>query len=315
MAPERIYMGKSVYQQITDHIHDGVLDGDFSLSEETAGGAPFLFAPGALDGMSMYHMSHGGLDSDGAKQMAAALKAAAKGDAQEADTLFYEWTKEHRAVNYVDDLQKYAIDHAKKLDPGNVHRAALAMILHSEHIECVKIGLELLELFSEPAEDVKEIVRRLGLYDEFTLFSVWNMQEWKNGNQEVFLLARKTYGWGRIHAVERLEPETEEIRRWLLTEGTVNSVTNAYSSLTCWRKSGAESVLFGKPAPIEFKGIMTLIAGLLDEGPVPGISQLENAETVLLRFLELASEYPLTADDYDTVRSAREWVDNEESEE
>ena len=305
-------MEKSIYQQIADHISDGVLDDAFSLPDEVVGLSPLRFAPGAFDGLCVYHMGRGALDADAAKQMAVALKATAKGNYSEADTLFHEWTKDHRTVSYIDDLQNYVLDHAEKLDPGKVHSVAMSLVLHSDHIECVKVGLALLELFGEPEEGIKEIIRRLGLYDEFTIFSVWNMQKWENGNSEIFSLAQKTHSWGRIHAVERLEPETDEIRRWLLTEGTVNDVVNAYSSLTCWQKSGAEEVLFGNPTQEEFKGIVTLIEGLLDEGPVPGISQLENAEDILLKFLELMPGYSPGIDEYETVLSVREWAEDED---
>lgn len=302
-------MEKSIYQQIADHVSDGVLDAGFSLPEE-AGNSPLRFAPGAFDGLCVYHMGHSELDADAAKQMAAALGTAAKGDCSGADTLFHEWTKEHRTVSYIDDLQNYVLDHAKELDPENVYRAALSMVLDSEHIECVKVGLALLELFGEPEEDLKEIIRCLGLYDEFTIFSVWNMLKWENGNQEIFSLAQKTHSWGRIHAVERLEPETDEIRHWLLTEGTVNDVVNAYSSLTCWQKAGAEKILFGHPTREEFAGIITLIEGLLDEGPVPGISNFENAESILLKVLELMPEYSPDINEYETILSVREWAED-----
>ena len=307
-------MEKSIYQQIIDYISDGVLDNSFSLPDEAAGQSQVRFVPGAFDGICMYHMGHRDLDTDGAKQMAVALKTAANGDFPETDNLFAEWTKEHRAISYIDDIQKYVIDHAKRLDPGNVHHTALSMVLRSNHIECVKIGLELLELFGEPGEDLKEVIRCLGLYDEFTIFSVWNMQKWEAGNQEIFALAQKTHNWGRIHAVERLEPETDEIRHWLLTEGTINGVTNAYSSLLCWEKSGAEAVLFGHPTADEFNGLITLIEGLMDEGPVPGISRLENAENIILRLLELAPEYPLDQEDQDKILAIRERMDHKDDE-
>ena len=305
-------MAKSIYQQITGHISDGVLDSGFSLPDEKTDGSSLRFAPGAFDGMCIYHMGRGELDADAAKQMAVALKTAADGDYSKADTLFYEWTKEHRTVRYFDDLQKYVLDHAQRLDPGNVHRVALSMVLHSGYVECVKAGLVLLDLFGEPEEDIKEIIRRLGLYDEFTVFSVWNMRKWKNGNPEIFSLAQKTHGWGHIHAVERLKPETDEIRHWLLTEGTVNDIANEYLSLTCWQKSGAEEVLFGHPTTDEYKGIITLIEGLLNEGPVPGISELENTESILLRFLELVPEYSPGIDEYETILSILEWEEDED---
>ena len=301
-------MAESIYQQIADNISGGVLDRNFSPVEEGDDQTSTMFAPGAMDGICMYHMRPEALDEEGRAQMAAALKAAAERSCQTADALFYEWAKEHRVISHIDDLQKYVIDHAGELDPGNVHYTALSLILYSCHIECVKTGLSLLELFREPAEDLKEIIRLLGLSDEFTVFSLWNMHNWEKGNEEIFSLAKKVHGWGRIHAVEQLEPETEEIRHWLLTEGTVNDVVHAYSSLTCWIKSGAQEVLFGHPAEEEWEGLNTLIKGLLDEGPVPGISQLDNAKTVLLRFLELAPGYPVTAGIKDTVQSIREWA-------
>ena len=233
-------MEKSIYSQICDHITDGILSDSFSLPDEVAGASPLRFAPGAFDGMCMYHMRIDGLDADSTKEMAVALKAAAGGIFREADELFHEWAKEHRAIRFIDDLQKYIMDHASKLDPGRMHHSAVSLILHSPYIESVKIGLEILELFNEPDEKTKEIIRRVGLYDEFTVFAVWNMLKWTNGNAEIFALAKKTHSWGRIHAVERLEPETEEIRRWLLTEGIVNDVMSAYSALPCWQKSPAE---------------------------------------------------------------------------
>lgn len=305
-------MEKSIYQQICDHITDGILDESFSLQDEDTDGAPFKWAPGAMDGVAMYHMQHSGLDASQAKGMAKALKSAASGNYPEAEALFNVWTKENRAISVIDELQKYVIDHSARLDAGNVFQTALSMMLHSTHIECVKIGMELMELFLVNDEKVREVIRRLGLYDEFTIFAVWNMQKWEDGNSEILKLAKKVHSWGRIHAVERLEPETDEIRHWLLTEGTVNGVVNAYSSLTCWQKANAEEILFGQLTEEEFKGITTLIDGLLDERPVPGISELEDAENMLLRFLEIAPHYNLTGQDYDVILSVQHWADDED---
>ena len=305
-------MEKSIYQYICDHMTDGALDVNFSLPDDDSDDSSFKWAPGALDGLSMYHMRHSGLDASQTKGMAKALKSAASGNYPETEALFYEWTKDNRAIGVIDELQKYVIDHSARLDANNVFHTALSLMLHSSHIECVKIGMELMELFQVRDEKIREIIRRLGLYDEFTIFSVWNMQEWDDGNTEIFELAKKVHSWGRIHAVERLEPETDEIRHWLLTKGTKNFVVNAYSALTCWQKADAETILSGKPTAEEFEGIITLIDGLLDEGPVPGISQLEDAEKTLLRFLSIAPKYTLTAHDYDVILSVQHWADDDE---
>lgn len=305
-------MKESIYQLICDNITDGILNEGFSLPDEDSDDSSVIWAPGAMDGVTMYHVMRSELDTSQIKELEKTLRSAADGNYSEADALFYEWTKNNRAISVIDDLQKYVIDHSTELDAENVFRTAISLMLDSTHIECVKIGMELMELFKVNDEDIREVIRNLGLYDEFTVFSVWNMQKWENGNDEIFALAKKVHSWGRIHAVECLAPETEEIRHWLLTEGTVNDVMNAYSALTCWQKSGAEEILFGQPTPEEYKGIITLIDGLLDEGPVPGISTLDDAEAVLLRFLEIAPQYDLSAQDYEVILAVLRWADNED---
>lgn len=305
-------MNKSIYEKICENIENGVLRDDFYLPNDDADRSPVYFAPGAFDGVCMYHMGFSPLDAEAYRRMAQAIRTAAAGDVPEADKKFHAWTKDHQTVSYIDDLQHYVVEHAAKLDAGRLHHAALSMLLKSSYIECVKVGLALLEMFGEPDDKLKEMIRRIGLYDEFTIFSVWNMRGWENGNEEIFALARKTHGWGRIHAAECLEPETEEIRYWLLTEGVKNNVMYAYSALPCWQKSDAERILFRKPTQEEYEAIAILIESLLDEGPVSGISELDHAEKILLRFLALSPEYNLTADDYNVIFSVKEWADDEE---
>ena len=306
-------MKTPIYELICDNITDGVLRVDFSLPDESPDGSAVKWAPGAMDGVTMYHMGRSPLDDTQRTKMEKAVRTAAAGNDTEAEALFFEWTLQNRAIRVIDELQKYVMDHSAELEAGKVYGTALSMMRGSSHIECVKIGLSLMELLNVRDEKVKEIIRTLGLYDEFTVFSVWNMHTWENGNDEIFALAGKVHGWGRIHAVECLQPETEEIRHWLLTEGAVNDVMSAYSALTCWLKSGAEEILYGRPTPEEYKGIVTLIEGLLDEGPVTGISELENAPEILLRFLELAPEYDLSVRDYDVILSVCQRAEDENS--
>ncbi len=304
-------MSKSIYKTICDNISDGIIPPDFSLPEEDPD-TPVHWAPGAMDGVCMFHTRHEPLDPAGRRQMIKALKSASDGNYPETEALFAELTREHRAVSIVDEMLDYITDHEAELNAGNIYDFAFSMLVHSTHIECVKIALELQEIFTIIDEDVREIIRRLGLYEEFTLFAIWNMMAWINGNEEIFTLAKKVHGWGRIHAVEFLKPENKEIKHWLLTEGTINEVENAYSALTCWQKSDAESVLFGKPTAAEYKGISGLILALLDEGPVPGISEIENAEQILLRFLEITPEFAPGIQEYEVISAIYDWADNED---
>lgn len=159
------------------------------------------------------------------------------------------------------------------------------------------------------ASEITDEIRTLGLCDEFTLFVVFIILRWENGNSEVFELAKKVHGWGRIHAVERLEPETDEIKKWFLREGCKNCVMPAYSALTCWNKSGAAELLrSGEPlSNKDFKGLCGLFDALLDEGPCAGISEVENADEMLELFLNKASGRELDIDDYEVVRNIRDY--------
>ena len=114
------------------------------------------------------------------------------------------------------------------------------------------------------------------------------MEKWKNGNDELFRLAKNVRGWGRIHAVQFLRPETQEIRDWLLYEGSDNRVLPQYSSDICLQKSEAESRLDSALSAEEFEAVGELIRASLESGPCPGIT---NASALLPKFLEKGKEF------------------------
>ena len=307
-------MSKSIYQLICDNLKDGMLPEGFSIPEPDSPDE-FTWSPGSKDGVTLFYgMGNAGLNSAAARTMARALKAAAGKRYEEADSIFASLCTEYRAVSIIDKLQKYVVDHNRHLDPCNVYQMARLLILSSANIECVKIGLALMELFGEPSEDDKTMIRRIGLYDEFTLFAVWNMQKWETGNEDIFYLAKHTYSWGRIHAIRHLEPETEDIRRWIFTEGTMNGVINAYSALTCWQKSDAEAILFGSMTAEEYDAMVILIAALLDEDPAPGLSTLEDPCRILRQFLQQSGNFHLSWKDYDVIWTISRWLEDYDNE-
>ena len=199
-------MEKSIYQLICDNYVDGALSESFTLPAGDSGAAALCFAPGAGDGITIYHSARSSLNSLQIKLMAQALESASEGDYEEADELFYRLTGEKRAISLIDELQRYVDSHTDELDMEELFYASHYLITESTHTECVKIGLSIMELYGISDEGVREVIRRLGSYDEFTIFAIWNIRKWETGNQEIFELAKKVHSWGRIHAVERLEP-------------------------------------------------------------------------------------------------------------
>ncbi len=301
----------SIYEYIKMHVVNNELPGDFSLPTEPVEGK-LRFADGALDGMTMYHMMGTELDEKEQEKMHEIIRLISDGEKVRADEALGEFAKKHRALTVIDDFENAIRENRQNLSAANLYRYAVRLITGSEDRECVKYGLEILELFSLKDEEVKDIVRTLGLSDEFTLFAIYIMLQWDNANEEIFSLAQKVRGWGRIHAVEKLQPETEEIRRWLLNEGINNQVLPDYSALTCYEKAGVATLLKNEISQEEFQSIGRILKAMLVEGPVPGISAVENREEVLEEYLQWVDKYELTDSDYETISQINDYCNSKE---
>lgn len=303
-------MSSSIYKTIYSAIENGCLPDGFSLRQEQDGG--IQWAPGAMDGVYIYHMAHETLPQGALDLLDDAFDEGSAGDYVKAEQLFHEWTEDHRTISAIRALQGRLYNRRDELDGQNVFLTALYLIMESEHIECVKAGLTILEAFGDADEDVQDIIFQLGLYDEFTLYALRNMSNWEDGNREMFELAKLVHGWGRIHAVNMIKPETEQIREWLLTEGIHNDVMPAYSALACWNKGNAEQALSAPMHDDIYHGILEIAGALLEEGPVSGISSLKDPEGSLRTILDHAGEHPLTAEDYEVILSIRDWANGQD---
>lgn len=273
------------------------------------------FADGAIDGIYIYHTQHQPISDDAKKTMVSAMKAVGKGDREEAKMLFDELGQKARAISVIDDLQQYILGHKESVTADSVVKFALYTLYNTQNRESLKFALSMLELVHLEDESLKDTLRMIGLSDEFTIFVIFIMQQWENANEEIFRLAQRTKGWGRIHAIERLIPETPEIRDWLLREGIHNDVLPSYSALNCWEGSEAENLLFTpKIACEDFAAISELMAALLEEGPCPGISELEKGDEVIKAFLRKAKEMPPECIDgavLDSIKERYTGVDGE----
>lgn len=299
---------QSLYDIIKSALKDSALPDSFSLPRDPSVKVPF--ADGAYDGIALYHMGASKMSDEAKELMIKAVQTASNGDIEAAEHLFAELGKTERAIRLIDEFQDYIIANRDSIPAGELYKFAMYAVTRSCDTECVKFGLSILELLNiRDNEEIKAIVTVLGLSEEFTLFSVFVMLGWSDGNEKIAYLARMTHGWGRIHAIERLKPDTEEIRRWLLHEGVHNTVQPAYSALTCWNKSGAAEILRSscKLSDEDFKALRDLIDALLDEGPCAGISAVENSEETLELFLNKASGRELNADDYAVIRNIRNY--------
>ena len=293
----------SIYEIIKNSLIDGKLPEDFSLpklhSEDE-----MVFVDGGLDGIYTYHMHLPEMSKEDYSKMVKAITLASDRDFNSATELFEEISRNNRAISIHDTMQKYILDNSVDIQAGNMYEFSIGLLELSNNMECIKYALTILELLNTNNEELKNTIRTLALSDEFTLFCVLVMNTWPKGNDDIFEVCKKVYGWGRIQAVRYLRPlmpRDEEIRMWMLKEGINNYVSPSYSALTIWREGNIGSILFVEPTQEEFKYIGRILDAMLDEDAVPGISTLDKRKEILLKYLEKAKKFSLNIGDYETI--------------
>ncbi len=301
---------KSILEDIMDHIVDGALPEDYSLPEDASD--TMHWVDGAKDGVSMYHTMPKKITMEISSLIDLAVHDASDDRYEECYDFLSKLTREDRTVNIVDEFINFIYQNQNELDPEGLYRTATRILYTSPDPEIIKYALAILELLPTTDED-RMAIRTLGLSDEFTLYTLFNMRYWENGNSDIFDLARKVHGWGRIHAVESLEPETREISNWLLHEGIRNNILPEYSALTVWNKSKATSRLFGRINREDYTAIRDILKALLEEGPVAGISGLESAPIALVQFVRKSYAFPLNEADLAVIEKIRAYAEKNEN--
>lgn len=147
---------------------------------------------------------------------------------------FYRIVKENEGViGIIDQFLQSVID--SKL-PTNPHLFNFAQDLatKTDNRNAVKYGIAILGLCNN--RSVLDNIKTLGLHDEFTVYStVAIMHLSVNVEQDLWELAQKVNGWGRIQLVDRLArlELNDLIKDWLIFEGYKNNIMYEYLAYTC----------------------------------------------------------------------------------
>lgn len=262
-------------------------------------------------------MAHGDSDPENEeyRNLVKILKSASEGNIERAIENAEEFSISGCVLPHIDDLLNYIVSHETELQPRNVMLLGYRLIVEGRKKEAVKLGLAILELFdTNQSEDLKEPIRTLALCDEFSFYAGFHMRSWEGANEELFAAIKKVHGWGRIHLIRMLEAETEEMKLWLLKNGVHNEVTPAYSGLDCYEKTDFISHLKRPMDHDLYSGMSDIIAALFDEGPVAGISAINEREELLQLFIDVTSiRKDLQAADYGTILDLINYLEDEES--
>ena len=289
----------SIYEYIKAHTQDGRLPEDFSI--------PWLqgfWAPGARDGVSLYHMTPLQPDPDRQQKIMQVLMMMSEDEnlvhVSAIFAILEELDERYGIVKLFDETILLIAQNRGALNVMNILGFGDWLLCNGTSLLATKMGLTILSAYTVPF--VEEVMMECGVYDEFTYYAARVLPRdcWEQGNDELFRLAQNVHGWGRIYAVEYLQPETQEIRDWLLYEGSNNDIDPQYSANVCLQKAGAVSRLDSSPSTKEFEAIGKLIQIALGQGPRPGITE----EALLPKFLQKGTEYPIDPELIQLITSA-----------
>ena len=296
----------SIYELIKNSIQtNGELPEDFKLPPKDPNGVPW--ADGALDGVFMYHTVGKEEDIEALKKIVFQIS---EGKFEEAQTNLDKL--DFSMISRANSLLDWIIQEQKQINLNNLYEFASLQLTTTKNIEVVKFCLSVLTILNvETDKDTIEKVKVLALSDEFTLYCLIIFVKLEDSNEEIFEIAKKVKGWGRIHSIAFLEATNDEIKEWILEEGCHNDVLPAYTAYTCAKKINLIEILNeNKISNKKFNDISYLMNALLDEEAITGISNLEDRELLIERYLEKAKTLASTEEDYYAVITLKEYIKN-----
>ena len=112
---------------------------------------------------------------------------------------------EKRVLATIDNILEWIIENKDVIDFNSVFRLALYLVIESTSIEALKIAIGIIGLIDLSNEkELIDVLIRLALYDEFTLYAMVALGNLKNANDIRFMLIKKVNGWGKIHLLNTL---------------------------------------------------------------------------------------------------------------
>lgn len=221
----------------------------------------------------------------------------------------YEKVMDEEFIEYAEKFREMLVKE-NNINKQSLQNEALWFIEHAAHRYALIFGVVILGITN--CEEYKQILHIIGLHEEFTLYVADAFLEGtKNPNENLWTLAKQVNGWGKIACVERLKPDSEEIKNWLLTYGYENAIMNRYLAYTCAIKGELESVLVQPNISEElYDSAGQIIIGLIEEDD---IYNYPHASEVLHDYIRHAKKHVVTLEKLYPVVVIQKFL-NEEAE-
>lgn len=276
--------------------------------EKPAGPGDITWMAGALDGALGHHAGGAGVEET-ARDIARAIAAAAAKPKRRQLVALYDKVTNDDVLSFVDAT----IESLAGLRPSAVAVGHIGTWLASESPDRgpVKLGMALLGVTGAPDGSV---LHELGAHEEFTLYAAVAFSNGReNPEPDLFQMARRVTGWGRIHCVERLAETTDPVvARWILTEGFRNSVMYEYLAYTA-ATTGDLADALADPSPSRelLTAAAEIIDALIQGGPAEDIDDYGVAPIALSRWLDHMARHAETLTDLLTAESVRRFCDDD----
>ena len=300
-------MSLSIFEQVRDAMRpDGTFDESFFIPTGRSD-IDLTATPGASEAAAFFGF---GLDSiepiedddEDYRTLRKMVKKASNGNFERALELAEEFAAKERFIFYRDKLLNDIIEERKHYTK-NLFLFGISATKAGRQVETVKIGLALLYLFDvNRFAELKDDIRLLAAYEEFSLYCGSLMESWDDASEEIFAAAKRVSGWGRVHLIRSLEVTNEEMVHWLLTDGFLNATWTMFLAPICYEKTNILDRLL-KPMDYEvYRGVAEIVGTLVFEEDGEGIAKIKERGKLLERFLKASSERDdLTGADYRVI--------------
>ena len=287
-------------------------EGPLPDEERVRGSSGISWAPGARDGVAIYHIATYE-DPELQQSVIGAIQLCLDTPSWGNRSRLTELLADAQVLSIIDGvLTHFSEDHRRV---QQLHGLVRWLTTESPDRELVKLGIGFIGVLSGFKEEPdRALLDLFGRHDEFTLFVILAMRA--EGRHldvwSLFELAQQVHGWGRIHAVRYLEHvEAADIQAWMLREGYRNSIMTEYLAYTCATTGELIDALEASDVDEELlTGAADLIKALIDGGPARDMSDYENGSLAVRRYLDhistrvsgdLSLEHLLTVE---TIRKA-----------
>ena len=164
-----------------------------------------------------------------------------------------------------------------------INKIIMEMLIDSNSSEEIKLGLILAPICK--IENIEEILEVFSIHNDY-LFYVIKAYEYIGGyNNIIFKMAKKSKGYGKVFCVMNLRPTTYEIRKWMIEEGSDNSV--GITELLSYSMLSLELLDYLETTEFDGEGIEVLAKSFSLLLSDYGLNEIKNGKKVCNKLLEI----------------------------